>query len=61
MTVVPEQDWLAHEGRSKKEGAPIGSGRYPLGSGENPYQDYKDFKNRVTQIKKSNPGIKEKT
>lgn len=60
MTVVPEQDWLAHEGRSKKEGAPIGSGRYPLGSGENPYQDYKDFKNRVTQIKKSNPGIKEK-
>lgn len=60
MPFVSETDWLAHEGRSKKEGAPIGSGRYPLGSGENPYQDYKDFKNRVTQIKRANPGIKEK-
>lgn len=58
--LVAESDWLAHEGRSKKDGAPIGSGRYPLGSGENPYQDYRDFKNRVTQIKKSNKGIKEK-
>ena len=58
--LVSENDWLAHEGRSKRDGAPIGSGRYPLGSGENPYQDYRDFRNRVAQIKKSNKGIKEK-
>lgn len=57
---VSETDWLAHIGRSKRDGAPVGSGRYPLGSGDNPYQDYKDFKNRVTQIKRANPGIKEK-
>lgn len=31
-------DELYHEGVSKRDGAPIGSGRYPLGSGENPYQ-----------------------
>lgn len=49
--LVSEQDWLAHEGRSKRDGAPVGSGRYPLGSGENPYQDYREFKNRVTQLK----------
>lgn len=50
--IVKESDYLAHEGRSKRDGAPVGSGRYPLGSGENPYQDYRDFKNLVTQIKK---------
>lgn len=31
--------WLIHSGVSKLNGAPIGSGRYPLGSGEDPYQD----------------------
>lgn len=50
---VSETDWLAHEGRSKTDGAPVGSGRYPLGSGENPYQDLRDFKTRVAQIKSS--------
>lgn len=49
--IVDERDWLMHEGRSKMDGAPIGSGRYPLGSGDNPYQDYRVFKNRVTQLK----------
>lgn len=34
--LVPEKD-LAHIGRSKMDGAKVGSGRYPLGSGENPY------------------------
>lgn len=29
---------LMHVGRSKADGAPVGSGRYPLGSGANPYQ-----------------------
>ena len=51
---ISERDWLEHIGVSKRDGAEIGSGRYPLGSGENPYQDYRDFKNRVTQIKKAN-------
>lgn len=57
---ISERDWLEHIGVSKKDGAEIGSGRYPLGSGENPYQDYRDFKNRVTQIKRANKGITEK-
>ena len=34
---------LMHYGRSKKDGAIIGSGRYPLGSGEDPYQHVSDF------------------
>lgn len=55
---VTETDWLAHAGRSKRDGAPVGSGRYPLGSGDNPYQDYRDFKNRVTQLKRQ--GLSEK-
>ena len=29
---------LMHYGKSKKDGAIIGSGRYPLGSGDDPYQ-----------------------
>ena len=31
--------YLSHEGRSKRDGAPVGSGRYPLGSGEHPFQN----------------------
>lgn len=33
-----DYNYLAHIGRSKLDGAPIGSGRYRLGSGEDPYQ-----------------------
>ena len=34
---------IKHTGKSILNGAPgPGSGRYPLGSGKNPYQDYKD-------------------
>ena len=33
---VPMENELWHFGRSKRNGAKIGSGRYPLGSGENP-------------------------
>lgn len=29
---------LIHVGRSKRDGARVGSGRFPLGSGERPYQ-----------------------
>ena len=48
-------DSLAHEGRSKMDGAPIGSGRYPLGSGENPFQRDEGFASRLSQIKKEHP------
>lgn len=30
--------YLMHSGRSKRDGAKVGSGRYPLGSGERPFQ-----------------------
>ena len=30
--------YLVHSGRSKRDGAKIGSGRYPLGSGKRPFQ-----------------------
>ena len=39
MSLVSEGDWLMHIGRSIDDGAPVGSGRYPKGSGERPYQD----------------------
>ena len=42
--------YLAHYGRSKKDGALYGSGRYPLGSGENPYQHELDFYNQVQKM-----------
>ena len=58
--IVSQEDYLMHEGRSKLDGAPVGSGRYPLGSGDNPYQDYRSFKSRVTYFKRKYPGIKEK-
>ena len=45
------KDILAHVGVSKRDGAPVGSGRYPLGSGENPNQRFYDFRGRVAQLK----------
>lgn len=33
-------DYLMHVGRGKLDGAKVGSGRYPLGSGKRPYQGY---------------------
>lgn len=51
MFRISEDDWLAHEGRSKTDGAPVGSGRYPLGSGERPYQDLRDFRNRLLSLR----------
>lgn len=54
----PSLESLAHEGRSKRDGAPIGSGRYPLGSGEHPYQhgDW-GILSTIDDIKRKNPGI----
>ena len=46
-------DVLIHEGRSKLDGAPVGSGRYPLGSGENPNQhDGGTFRAEVKKLRK---------
>ena len=51
-------DSFEHEGKSKLDGAPgPGSGRYPLGSGKNPYQDYRDrFTSVVNRLSKSEDG-----
>ena len=43
---------LMHYGRSKKDGAIIGSGRYPLGSGEEPYQHADGFNVEVSKLKR---------
>ena len=45
---------INHVGVSKRDGAEIGSGRYPLGSGENPLQHPHDFYQRVQKLKKEN-------
>lgn len=45
---------VVHEGVSKMDGAPIGSGRYPLGSGLNPLQHPHDFYQRVQKLKQDN-------
>ena len=42
-----------HYGRSKTDGAIIGSGRYPLGSGEDPYQHQEGFNEAVRKLVKS--------
>lgn len=40
-------------------GTPRHSGRYPWGSGENPYQRNRDFYIRYNEYKKANPGLTE--
>ena len=48
------EDTLMHYGVSKVDGAPgPGSGRYPLGSGENPNQRNGDFIARVNSMRKT--------
>lgn len=45
-------DILEHYGRSVDDGAPgVGSGRYPKGSGENPYQRNVDFLSTVKRLR----------
>jgi DNA-directed RNA polymerase specialized sigma24 family protein len=52
------EDILMHYGVSKLDGAPgRGSGRYPLGSGENPNQRYGDLLSRYESLQKE--GMKE--
>lgn len=53
------QEILMHYGVSAKDGAPgRGSGRYPLGSGEDPNQRRGDFASRVQELRKA--GMSEK-
>ena len=47
-----DSDSLSHEGRSKLDGAPIGSGRFPLGSGDNPFQHDSAFEANVNRLRK---------
>ena len=48
-----DNSFLSHYGRSKEDGAPgRGSGRYPLGSGDDPYQHLKSFQNMVKSMRK---------
>lgn len=50
---ISEKDYLAHVGVSVLDGAPgPGSGRYPYGSGDRPYQNFRDFKNRQRELRK---------
>lgn len=47
-----ESGYLMHEGVSILDGAPgVGSGRHPLGSGDNPYQHGGSFYTRVKDLK----------
>ena len=47
-----EEEFLEHEGRSVLEGAPIGSGRYRLGSGDTAYQHVRNFQTTVRSLRK---------
>lgn len=53
MDAYDSIDILEHYGRSVEDGAPgVGSGRYPLGSGENPYQRNVSFLAQVYEMRK---------
>ena len=47
-----EEDFLEHYGRSLLDGAPVGSGRYPLGSGDASYQRTRNFQKTVRSLRK---------
>lgn len=50
--LVANSDYLMHYGTPQRfDNDPHGSGRYRKGTGDNPNQNLRDFKNRVTQIK----------
>lgn len=49
---LDEEEALAHVGRSVLDGAPIGSGRYRYGSGEDAYQHVKNFHTTVQALRR---------
>lgn len=46
------QEFIEHYGVSRRDGAVYGSGRYPLGSGDNPYQHSLDFISRYDSLRR---------
>ena len=51
---IPDNDYVMHYGVGKLDGAPgPGSGRYPLGSGENANQRMNNFRNVYEELKKN--------
>lgn len=46
-----EDGFLEHEGVSKRDGAKVGSGRFPLGSGDNPYQHLEGLYGEYRKLK----------
>lgn len=55
LSDLPEEDEgesLAHVGRSVLDGAPVGSGRYRYGSGEDAYQHVKNFHTAVQELRR---------
>lgn len=51
MYVYPlKSDEIYHFGVSKRNGAKVGSGRYPLGSGKRPYQDSDPYAVKVAKV-----------
>lgn len=49
---IPQEEDLQHYGVSVLEGAPgVGSGRYPLGSGNSAYQHEKNFRTTVSALR----------
>lgn len=56
---LSEDGELMHYGKSKMDGAPgVGSGRYPLGSGQDPHQHRGDLISRVQELRRQ--GMSEK-
>ena len=54
--IPEEEEALAHVGRSVLDGAPIGSGRYRYGSGEDAYQHVKNFHTTVQELRRGKNG-----
>ena len=50
---------VVHVGVSKLDGAPVGSGRFPLGSGDNPLQHPHNFYQRVQKLRDDNAVYKD--
>ena len=58
--LAEEDDFLQHYGKSILDGAEVGSGRYPYGSGEFPFQHDPGFAAQRNTIMKEHPDWKEK-
>ena len=50
--VVDDEDSFGHKGVSVRDGAPVGSGRWPLGFGDHPFQHDPTFVHDVNKMRK---------